>query len=244
MYNIVTVCNKSYQEFLIYFVNSLIDNCGLENINRLYIVNNGIDEHTLIRLAKKSNKIFFLNNKDTRNNITGAGWSKEWGYNVDIKTLILFDILRMDKLPTFLMDVDCFFLKNFESLIDFNKDVILCNRESSYNTMIGSFVYFNTTDNSLHFLRQWIHEQTLIKKYPKETYCLNKTYELFKDKINISYLSFKLINFYYTPSNEEERNNIYIIHLKGQTQKDTFEEEIKNRIDRLSLFVDINKYNT
>ena len=244
MYNIVTVCNNSYQEFLIYFVNSLIANCDLQNVNKLYIVNNGIDQHILNMIAIKTNKIFFLNNQNTNYDVTYSGWSKEWGYNVDIKTPTLSDILRKDKLPTFLMDVDCFFLKNFESLIDFNKDVILCDREGSNNRMIASFAYFNITENSLNFLSHWIYEQSLIKKYPKETYCLNKTYELFKDKINIGYLSFKLINFYYTPSSEEELNNIYIIHLKGCTIKDTFEEEIKNRINRLSSFVDINQYNT
>jgi len=243
MYNIVTVCNKSYQEFLIYFVNSLIVNCDLQNVNKLYIVNNGIDQHIVNTIAKKSNKIFFLNNQNTDYSITGSGWSKEWGYNVDIKTPILSDIIRRDKLPAFLMDVDCFFIKNFESLIDFNKDVILCDRESKYNRMIGSFAYFNNTENSLMFLNHWIYEQSLIKKYPKETYCLNKTYYLLGDKINISSLSFKLINFYYTPSSEKERDDRCIVHLKGQTEKDTFEEEIKNRINRLSCFVDINQYN-
>jgi hypothetical protein len=60
MYNIVTVCNKSYQEFLIYFVNSLIANCDLQNVNKLYIVNNGIDQHILNMISIKTNKIFFF----------------------------------------------------------------------------------------------------------------------------------------------------------------------------------------
>lgn len=185
----------------------------------------------------------FLNNENSEHKVTYSGWSKEWGYNVDVKTLILLDILENDKLPSFLIDVDCFFLKSFDSIIDFSKDVILCDREYSDNRMIGSFVYFNTTKNSLDFLKHWIYEQTLVEKYPKETLCLNKTYNQFKNKINIDYLSFKSINFYYTPNNQEEFDNIRIIHLKGAVKKDTFEEEIKNRINRLSCFVDLNLYN-
>lgn len=243
MYNMVTVCNKSYQEFLIYFVNSLVKNCNLHNLNKLYVLNNGIDNDLMIRLSKKTDKLVFLNNKNCDNKITHRGWSKEWGYNVDVKTILLLDILEKDKLPSFLIDVDCFFFRNFESIIDFEKDVILCDRECDNHRMIGSFVYCNYTDNCLSFLKHWIYEQTLIKTYPKETLCLNKTYDKFKNKINIGCLSFKFINFYYTPNNKEELDNILIVHLKGAVKKDTFEEEIKNRINRLSSFVDINLFN-
>lgn len=59
MYNIVTVCNKSYQEFLIYFVNSLITNCDLKNLNKLYVLNNGIDEDLKITYQKKPINWYF-----------------------------------------------------------------------------------------------------------------------------------------------------------------------------------------
>lgn len=242
MFNIVTVSNKSYQEFLIYFISSLFKNCNTNNLNKIYVLNNGIDDDIKNKLSNKSNKIIFCENNNKQHSITKSGWSNDWGYNVDTKTLFLLDILEKDNLPTFLIDVDCLFLKDFTEIIDYKKDVILCDREYSDNRIIASFVYLNNTKNAIDFLKSWIHEQTLIENYPKETKCLNKITKDYFNKIDIGLMSFKIINFYYTPSSNEEKEKIYIVHLKGAVKKDTFEEEIKNRINRLNNFINISEY--
>lgn len=242
MYNVLTVSNKSYQEFLIYFINSLLKNCELNNINKIYILDNGIDNHVINELSNKNKKIIFLKNENRSHNITYSGWSNDWGYNVDTKTLFLKNILEKDKIPSFLIDVDCFFMKNFTDVIDFEKDVIVCDRGYSDNPIIASFIYLNYNEKSLNFLNRWIEEQSLMTSYPKETKCLNKTIKLLNKECNIGVLDFKIINFYYEPKDQDELNKIYIIHLKGAVKKDTFEEEIKNRLNRLDCFVDKTLY--
>lgn len=242
MYNIVTVSNKSYQEFLIYFINSLLKNCDISKINKIFVLNNGVDEDLIKSLILKHEKIIIVDNDNQNNKITTSGWSTEWGNNVDTKTLFFKQILEETKLPSFLIDVDCFFLKDFTDIINFNSDVALCDRYSVENRYIGSFVYLNYTNNALDFLNKWILNQHQTIGYPKETKCLNKTYKEFFNKIKIDTLDFKKINFYYTPSDKNELDSIYIVHLKGAVKKDTFEEEIQNRINRLNSFVDINLY--
>ena len=118
-YNIITVANEEYKDFLKLFVNSLFENVDMENINKVYIFDTGLSKET----KEYVNHFPSFDLVDTQMIIE----SKElhdsgWAENTYSKTKFLRQILKKDSLPTFMIDSDCIFVEGFEKLIQFDKN--------------------------------------------------------------------------------------------------------------------------
>lgn len=155
-YNIVTVSNEGYKDFLKVFLKSLFDNADSSNLESVFVFDTGLSEDTKKSLGPISEKIQFVNTdiKAESNAIHDEGWQK----NTYSKTKFLFYATNSTKQPCFLMDVDSAFQSNFEEEINWDSDFCACWRGDNHpiSDHIGSFFGCLNTEKSLMFLKIWI----------------------------------------------------------------------------------------
>ena len=155
-YNIVTVSNEGYKDFLKVFLKSLFDNADSSNLESVFVFDTGLSEDTKKSLEPISDKIQFVDTdiKAESNAIHDEGWQK----NTYSKTKFLFYATNSTKQPCFLIDVDSVFQSNFEEEINWDSDFCVCWRGDNHpiSDHIGSFFGCLNTEKSLMFLKIWI----------------------------------------------------------------------------------------
>lgn len=225
-YTIFTVVNDIYLDFLYYFVKSSLEKC--HNMSDLVILYTGenFKNHPIFEDPKV--KIIKHNESIKTQNIWDSGWQK----NIDLKTKYLRDFAVNRDKPIFLVDVDCYFLKEFIDVVDLNKDILVTKRVHN-SPYIASFVGIIKPQSCLTFIDTWRVEMNKISKVPKETSALIKTIPIMKDKISIQEVSdttISCINFQSPPP--EAR----ILHFKGTRVGDAV-ELVKRRLENLKSII-------
>jgi hypothetical protein len=225
-YTICTVVNDIYLEFLYYFTKSALEKCP--NMDQLIILYTGenfsqdpIFNNSRVKIAKYSTPI-------KTQNIWDSGWQQ----NIDLKTQFLRDLATKSNQPIFLVDVDCYFLKEFIDVVDTSKDILVTKRVHS-SPYIASFVGLIKPDKCISFIDEWRNQMSLIKTIPKETTALVKTIPIMKDDIAIQEVpdtTISCINFQSPPP--EAR----ILHFKGTRIGDAV-ELVKKRLENLKSIV-------
>lgn len=186
-YNILTVASKSYLPFLDIFLNSINENCDLNKINKIYIVD--VDLNNYKNKLLRSDKIIYLNSDvdDKFGGVHSEGW-----YNVTKeKTLFLRQILNdMPEDESLIMiDSDTAVLCDLSELIDKKYDLQITRMSAGAHISasgvlilhIACLVIFNNIKKSQLFVERWIHNIKKLKDdrkpKPHETPAMNKTLE-------------------------------------------------------------------
>ena len=225
-YTICTVVNDIYLDFLYYFVKSALDKCT--NMSELVILYTG--ENFKEDPIFTHEKVKILKNQETikTTNIWDAGWQK----NIDLKTQFLRDLASKSDKPVFLVDVDCYFLKEFIDVVDPTKDILVTKRVHS-SPYIASFVGLIKPQSCIPFIDVWRDQMSKIPNVPKETTALVRTIPIMQDKVAIQEVpdtTISCINFQNTPP--EAR----ILHFKGTRVGDAV-ELVKRRLENLKTII-------
>tara|TARA_Y100001938_G_C8057804_1_gene415478 strand:+ start:447 stop:1214 length:768 start_codon:yes stop_codon:yes gene_type:complete len=173
-YNIITVSNESYKEFLFVFLKSLFDNADSDNLNSVFVFDTGLKEETKREFQSISKKIQF--EKTNINSQSGKIHDEGWRASTYAKTSFLYSVIYSTEEPCFLIDVDSVFNRNFESEIDWDADFTACYRGPNHPicNFLGSFFGGINPARSLIFIKHWIvtlqwfncmnsHEETLVR---------------------------------------------------------------------------------
>ena len=225
-YTICTVVNDIYLDFLYYFTKSALEKCT--NLDKLVILYTGtnfksdsIYDHNKVKIIKHSEPI-------NTQNIWDSGWVK----NVDLKSKFLRDLAIESDQPIFLIDVDCYFLREFIDTIDQSKDVVVTKRKHNL-PYIASFVGLINPKSCLEFIDVWRNIMGSIQKAPKETSALCQTVSIIKKKLNVQEIpdtTISCVNFRSPPA--EAR----ILHFKGSNIGDAT-DLIKKRLQNLKSII-------
>lgn len=217
MINIVTVSNSSYFTFLKCWSYSLIDKINLDNIANVYVIDTGLTEEQ--RLFVNRFPKFSVWDTDINSSfctLHGKGW-QDSNYS---KLPNIKKILTNDALPTYFVDVDSIFVADFYSLLDFSKDIAVCNtscRKLYCNSkLIGSFYGFNNVDKSLDFIDIWyntIKTSNRIKTAWRESPSLSLVFE--ENNLNLTFQELKESNISHNMFSDTSEEK-FIIHLKSE----------------------------
>lgn len=183
-YNILTIANRDYIEFLKIFINSIQKNCT--NLNQLYVADIGLGS-----TRDQFPDVKFIETGQSYS--TGRIHSTGWASVTKQKTRILLESFSHIKEPIILLDNDVCVLKDFSPLIDTQFDIQVSKVKNPYkrediNTTleyIASFVVINNPEKCKPFVKHWIGEINKFEKdrsnRPHETPALNKTIKHFAD---------------------------------------------------------------
>jgi hypothetical protein len=162
-------------------------------------------------------------------------WDSGWQQNIDLKSQFLRDLATKSNQPIFLVDVDCYFLKEFIDVVDTSKDILVTKRVHS-SPYIASFVGLIKPDKCISFIDEWRNQMNLIKAIPRETTALVNTIPIMKNKIEIQEVldttisCINCINFQTPPPDAR------ILHFKGTRVGDAV-ELVKKRLENLKSIV-------
>ena len=219
-YNIMTVANENYKKFIKLFINSLFELYDMADVNKVYVYDTGLSKETIeylqdfpkIEVVKTS--IISVSNK-----IHDEGW-KTSTYS---KTKFLLEILIQDELPTFMIDSDCIFVSNFQHLVDWDSDVVACDRNrEGFSKHIGSFFGAINVENSKEFLVKWIDNLEYLQNNTDMKHCespaLSKTIK--ENSYNVQELPEQVVSAVFPDQTS------LIFHLKSDYYAKTVEERI------------------
>jgi len=220
-YNILTVANEDYSPFIKLFVNSLFEFVDTKNVNKIYIFDTGLSQITL-------NYLNHFPQVEIRNTDISAPSSEihdeGWQKNTYSKTKFLLSVLEETRLPTLMIDSDSIFVSNFEDLIDWNSDIVACNRNrEGFSKHIGSFFGAIDVNNSIEFLQKWIKNIAELQEKGNLKHCespaLSKTI-LEEEGVNIFEIEEILVSAVFP----DKKSRIY--HLKSDYYAKTIESRL------------------
>ena len=224
-YNIVTICNKLYSPFLIKFVESAFKN--LKNIPNVYIVDAGIEKDTKTYLIENYKQLNFVNLKNSNEYQSESTHDDGWKKTTYSKAKYLKDISISTKLPTFLIDNDSFFYEDFLDIIDFDSDIVACERTNKFKcTHIASFFGIINSKISDSFVEKWMHNLDKVKnnrgtfQTGSESPALSMT--LSETNHRVQHIMDKIISCY----DINNINNCRIYHSKSGKIANTIEKRL------------------
>lgn len=218
-YNIVTTCNESYFLFLKIFLNSAWENLDFSKINQIYVFDSGLNNEQK-KWVNNFKKVSII---DTSLDVkTSNVHDEKWEKITYSKIKFLEQILKKDKILSFMIDSDSIFNAEFIDLIDQKKSIFLCHLdrvglgEKCACPLIGSFYGINPNNCDYEdFLLDWNENITKETRFPwKESPALYSTSVKYKQKYKFQLLKESLISHtYYSP-----KNDVYprILHLKSE----------------------------
>jgi lipopolysaccharide biosynthesis glycosyltransferase len=215
--NICTVSNGSYFPFLEIWLRSLFDVVDLDNINKIYIIDTGLtdEQRNFVSLYPKTS--FYNTNLSTK---FVELHDENWGKSNYSKLPAIKNIIERDDSPIVFIDCDSVFQKDFYELLDFKKEIVVCNtmdRKGAFSTKyIGSFYGFLHGKDSFGFIDKWhdiILNSSAIKTKWRESPSLTILLDSLVNKSElIQELKESIIsNSLYSPNKE----SAYIFHLKS-----------------------------
>jgi len=217
-YNIVTVTNESYFPFFEIWIKSLFDNLELSSVAKIYIIDTGMSDanRKFINLFPKT-KIWKTDIKSVFDQIH----SEAWGKSNYAKLPVIKEILLTDKSPTYFIDVDCVFVHDYYSVLDFTKDIVLTDtsdRKIFCNSqLIGCFYGFNNVHKAIKFIDQWYENILNGEKYSqawKESPALTDCANAFRHDYEYQILKeSKICSSMFSPAADVEP---FIIHMKSE----------------------------
>lgn len=223
-YNICTVANEAYLNFLYYFTKSALEKC--KDLKKLYILYTG--ENFPDDPIYNNEKITILKHNSII--LTKNIWDEGWLKNVDLKSKFLKFLSVETPDPLFLIDVDCYFLTEFIEEIDLSSDLIFCLRDH-FVPYIGSFVGLIHPEKCIEFIDLWRKNIESIKTVPKETPALVSTIKYLKEKnmYKIQEIKDTIIS---CAKLDPIPNEAKILHFKGGRIGDV-NEMLNKRLEKL-----------
>jgi len=224
-YNLLLLANDTYFKLLNICVKSILSECDLNNINKIYIADLGLRKEYKVILAKQNDKIEILDT-DTCTGDSKELYSEDWIEAVSQKTAILLKLVQENLSPIIMLDSDTIILKDFSDVIDHNYDIQVCKRafplrrkDGLILDYIASFFIVNNI-NAESFIITWINrlsERISLKMLPPhETPAMTETIQQ-NTKLKIGFLDENEISC--------ENNNINghtkIIHAKSRNPNDS-----------------------
>ena len=216
----MTVANEDYKKFIKLFVNSLFELYDMVDVNKVYIYDTGLSKETVEYLLDFPKiEVVETDVVSISSKIHDEGW-KTSTYS---KTKFLLEILIKDDLPTFMIDSDCIFVSNFQHLIDWDCDIIACDRDrEGFSKHIGSFFGAINIENSKDFLTKWIDNLKYLQDNTDMKHCespaLSKTIK--ENDYKLQELPEQIVSAVFPDQTS------LIFHLKSDYYAKTVEERI------------------
>lgn len=225
-YSILTTSDKSYFPHLQILVNSVLDVCDLNNIVRFYIIDNGLTKEQINYLESESS-IFKILTTGIQTNFKGGTWGEDWQANVKGKTVHLYNLVSNINEPLLMLDADMMVTKDLYSLLEKKGDLQVCVRPGNAVKYIGSYFFSINHKKTIPFIKEWMElTQLSTGRGAHESPALTKVVENYKNLLNIVELSQNEVNRIEYPPLDET----VIVHFKGSSLHNTFEEQFNNRI--------------
>jgi len=221
-YTICTVVNDNYLGFLHYFTKSALEKCT--NLDKLIILYTGYAFPDDALYQDSRVKIVKYHQPIETQKIWDGGWEK----NVNLKSQFLRDLAVDSDQPIFLIDVDCYFLREFIDVIDPTKDIAVTKRDN-IPPYIASFVGLIKPKSCLEFIDTWRTQMASITTMPKETRALCQTVAIMGKKLKIQEIPDTTIScLKIIPMAPDAR----ILHFKGKAAGDAA-HLLKKRLESL-----------
>lgn len=167
--NIVTVVNSQYMPFAEVFFNSLTEISDYEKIDRVFVIDTGINKNDQKKLSQLCNKLVICQTNTAVPN--AALHTEKWREIVGMKLRSLLRIIKVTDhiYPLCMIDIDSYFNKNFLHEVDTDVDFVVCkrstpmiNNDNYVLTHIGSFFCVNNR-TAVKFLDSWMREMNDIQ---------------------------------------------------------------------------------
>tara|TARA_B100000287_G_C20546564_1_gene746792 strand:- start:391 stop:1095 length:705 start_codon:yes stop_codon:yes gene_type:complete len=219
-HNILTVANENYSSFIKLFINSLFELTDLKMVEKIYVFDTGLSEETKKHLNYFPKiEIMDTGMQISSDKIHDDGWKK----NTYSKTKFLLSILQKTNLPTFMIDSDSIFVDNFQDLIDWNADLVACDRNrDGFSKHIGSFFGAINVDQSITFIEKWITNISKLQRTTDLKHCespaLSLTIE--SENFNVQNLPEQIVSAVFP----DETSRVF--HLKSDYYALTVEERL------------------
>ena len=241
-YSILTSLNSAYFDFGKVWINSLLANVNMDNIDYIFIADTGLTNDHKEYFSSKSGRVVIIDT-GINTSLQGGIHGKEWLDVVCNKTKILNHIYSEYKKPIMMTDADCMFIKDPYHLVDTGWDLQACFRgwNHQHASFLGSFIILNT-DAGSEFVDKWYEEQVTIVTPNKESPALTKavikhTSALFYDKnskYKVGVVEDKIVNCNFR---NELLDNTVLIHFKSGGSTKNMKQRIIGGIDK-SGFLD------
>ena len=240
MYNIMVVFNSSYFPFGKVWINSLYDKNDMSKVNRVFIVDTGLEDYQKEYFRNKGEEVFIYDSGLKTDFNDGGAWGKGWQENVGSKTIIFKHLLESTNLPLMMIDGDCIFTKDLYPLIDNYCDIQLCKRDAG-TPYLGSFAIGQPRQQTLDFMDKWIERmETKPTNVPRESPSLSEVAEEEKANLSIGNIDRLLVSAHYE---SEYGEHTYIIHLKSDVVDRKIDVRIRKYLTESPDFSDlIQKY--
>ena len=231
-YSVFTILNSVYMKFGKIWLNSMHDNVDMNKIENIFIGDTGLNDNDK-KYLEKFNKVKIINTDVSDTDGDFKMWDNKWHNSVSQKTKLFRELVKTQDLPIIMLDADLLFLKDISCLINSDYDIQVCFRNHERREKphpmdyLASYVCVNNK-KSLKFLDAWIDmiensdsveiNGNLITA--KETPCLCKTVEVFKQQhndIKIGDVAEDIVSVYDPPGLPTmiEPDVCRIIHFKG-----------------------------
>tara|TARA_R110000823_G_scaffold276629_3_gene395184 strand:- start:208 stop:930 length:723 start_codon:yes stop_codon:yes gene_type:complete len=228
-YSIQTTSDYSYFVFLKIFVNSILDKCDLNQLNKIYIIDTGMDSNQLEYLKERSLQIEIITT-GLSTNFKGGTWGEDWQKNVKGKTVHLYDTISRIQEPLLMLDADMMITSDLYPLLKLGGDLQVCVRPGNSVKYIGSYFFSLNPSKTLPFIKEWKDlTQNSKGKGAHESPALSKTVEKYKSQLNIIEIEQDIVNRINYPALDKT----IIVHFKGTRLSDDINESMHARlIDR------------
>ena len=224
-YSIQTTSDCSYFIFLKILVNSILDKCNLDHLNKIYIVDTGMDSDQLEYLKKRSVHIEIIVT-GLSTNFKGGTWGEDWQKNVKGKTVHLYDMVSKIQEPLLMLDADMMIMNDIYPLLEQGGDMQVCVRPNNPK-YIGSYFFSINHKKILPFIKEWKDlTQNSKGKRAHETPALTKTVKKYKTQLNIIEVEQDIVNRIIPPSLDKT----IIVHFKGTRLSDDIDEAVHARL--------------
>ena len=232
-YNIFFILNSPYFTFGKILLGSILKNCELKRIEKIYILDTGLNKDQL-EFVQSFDKVEILDSGLTTDFSSGS-WSEDWHTNISLKLRVLGSLTQQVSEPVLMIGGDCMVTKDLGEILDRGGDIQLCYRgdtdpETPY---LGS--YFCVVDNKkcTKFIEDCIFEMESSanrwldgKLWPKESKAMSKVAIKNSDNLNIINLTLSEVSEF----NVENVENCSVVHFKGSSLSESQDELIKSRI--------------
>ena len=236
--NLLTSINTNYFPFAKIFFNSLLHLDDYNKIDKIYIIDCGLTKDNRATINSLTNKVVFIDGEFKNSNHVEVH-SQEWVSAVSEKTKVFLDLIKKNIAPLLFIDIDCYFKEDFLHLIDYNSDLVLCQREhpalppSGYKLpYIASFFGVNNNIPKVFtFIEAWINEMPQIRGIPIETPALCEILRKYDFGLKIQYINTNDVSCH--DHNSTKFDLCKIFHLKSDGGRFT----VQDRIDRFKKLI-------
>lgn len=231
-YDIYFVLNSAYMKFGRIFLESLYDKVNMDNVRYIYLSDTGLND-----IDKKYVESFDnvkIVNSGIVTDFKGGSWGEDWHKTVASKTIILKELLNHNELPIVMVDGDCMFVDDIETLIDDKYDLQICHRPNvPHCPYLASFVVLQPNQKAKVFLDKWIQiiENTKVIENgmvrAKESPALGFTVDKLSNEVSIQNVSFDVVS---VTESKNITSETKIVHFKGSSLSKDFDELYQKRV--------------